>query len=107
MLRLALPLICLALPTAAECRLALALAVDVSRSIDETDYAIQTEGLARALEDPEIRRLIFGPDGDDQTAPLLLVRVGSVAGRPPSRRPSGPGRPASLTSRTPAAMSQA
>lgn len=64
MLRLALPLICLALPAAAECRLALALAVDVSRSIDAEDYAIQTEGLARALEDPEVRRLIFGPDGD-------------------------------------------
>lgn len=64
MLRLALPLICLAPPALAECRLALALAVDVSRSVDASDYAIQTEGLARALEDPGVRKAIFGPEGD-------------------------------------------
>ena len=64
MLRLALPLICLALPATADCRLALALAVDVSRSIDVQDYAIQTEGLARALEDPTVRKAIFEGDGE-------------------------------------------
>lgn len=64
MLRLTLPLICLALPATADCRLALALAVDVSRSIDPEDYVIQTEGLARALEDAEVRRAIFEPEGD-------------------------------------------
>lgn len=63
MLRLALPLACLAAPALGDCRLALALAVDVSRSIDAQDYAIQTEGLAQALEDPAIRKAIFAPEG--------------------------------------------
>lgn len=63
MLRLLLPALCLGLPAAADCRLALALAVDVSRSIDSQDYVIQTEGLARALEDREVRAAIFGPEG--------------------------------------------
>lgn len=54
----------LAIPASAECRLALVLAVDVSRSIDSLDYVIQTEGLAGALEDPEIRAAIFGPEGE-------------------------------------------
>lgn len=53
-----------AAPSHADCRLALALAVDISRSIDSQDYIIQTEGLAAALEDPEIRRAIFAPEGE-------------------------------------------
>lgn len=48
----------------AECRLALALAVDISRSIDSQDYIIQTEGLSLALEDPEVRRAILMPDAE-------------------------------------------
>ena len=63
-LTLTLPLALLGCPAAADCRLALALAVDVSRSIDVEDYAIQTEGLARALEAPDIRKAIFGPEDD-------------------------------------------
>lgn len=59
-----LPLICLCLPAHADCRLALVLAVDVSRSIDGDDYVIQTEGLAQALEDDKVRHLIFGPEGE-------------------------------------------
>lgn len=62
MLRLALVL-CLASPAAADCRLALALAVDVSRSIDAEDYVIQTDGLAGALSDKDVRAAIFGPEG--------------------------------------------
>jgi hypothetical protein len=54
----------LAAPAGAECRLALLLAVDVSRSIDSRDYVIQTEGLAAALEDREVRAAIFGPEGE-------------------------------------------
>ena len=50
-------------PALADCRLALALAVDVSRSIDAADYVIQTEGLAAALEDEDVRAAIFGPEG--------------------------------------------
>lgn len=53
-----------AAPARADCRLALALAVDISRSIDSQDYIIQTEGLAQALEDPDVRRAIFVPEGD-------------------------------------------
>ncbi|HMO07410.1 MAG TPA: DUF1194 domain-containing protein [Paracoccaceae bacterium] len=37
------------------CRLALALAFDVSRSVDGRDYDIQREGLLAALADPGIR----------------------------------------------------
>ena len=53
-----------AAPADAACRLALALAVDVSRSVDASDYVIQTEGLARALTDPAVEAAIFGPPGD-------------------------------------------
>ena len=66
-LRLACTVLCLSLslcpPAAADCRLALALAVDVSRSIDSQDYVIQTDGLAGALQDKDVRAAIFGPDG--------------------------------------------
>jgi hypothetical protein len=48
----------------ADCRLALALAMDVSRSVDEADYAIMTEGLATALEDPMVQQAFFAPAGD-------------------------------------------
>lgn len=58
--------VCLCLPQAvrAECRLALALAMDVSRSVDAKDFAIQTQGLADALEAPEIQTAFFAPAGD-------------------------------------------
>jgi len=39
---------------AGACATALILAIDVSNSIDAGEYRIQTEGLADALEDPEI-----------------------------------------------------
>ena len=49
---------------AADCRLALVLALDVSRSVDAADFALQTEGLATALEDDGVRAAFFGPQGD-------------------------------------------
>lgn len=64
MLRIACLCAVLAAPANAECRLALALAVDVSRSVDSQDYVIQTDGLAAALEDRAVREAIFGPEGD-------------------------------------------
>lgn len=64
MLRLVMLGLCLAGPARADCRLALALAVDVSRSIDSQDYVIQTEGLALALQDKDVRAAIFGPEGE-------------------------------------------
>lgn len=45
----------------ADCRIALALAVDVSRSVDAADYEIQRSGLVAALQDPAIRRAILQP----------------------------------------------
>ena len=39
---------------AVACRLALVLAVDVSTSIDKRDYALQRDGLAAALRDPDV-----------------------------------------------------
>lgn len=64
MLRLTCLGLCLTAPAQADCRLALALAVDVSRSIDSQDYVIQTEGLADALQDKDVRAAIFGPEGE-------------------------------------------
>ena len=51
-------------PAFAQCRIALALAVDVSRSVDAADYVIQTEGLAEALTDPAVEAAIFGVSGE-------------------------------------------
>lgn len=62
-MRLLVMLMLWAAPVGAECRLALALAMDVSRSIDATDFVIQTEGLAEALEDPDVRRAILSSEG--------------------------------------------
>jgi hypothetical protein len=48
-------------PARADCRLALALALDVSRSVSADDYAIQRGGLLRALADPQIRAAFLDP----------------------------------------------
>ena len=64
MLRFCVALMTFAMPAAAECRLALALAMDVSRSVDTADYLIQTEGLALALEDIEVQAALFSPEGE-------------------------------------------
>lgn len=53
----------LATPAAAECRLALALGLDVSSSVDAQEYALQRDGLAAALLSPGVRRALFStPD---------------------------------------------
>lgn len=61
-----LPMLCLALclpvPATAGCRIALALAMDVSRSVDGRDYRVQTGGLAAALDDPAVRRAFLSGD---------------------------------------------
>lgn len=44
---------------AAECRLALALALDVSRSVDAREDRLQRQGLAAALRAPEVVRAAF------------------------------------------------
>ncbi len=45
----------LAASPAASCATALILAIDVSNSIDDGEYRVQTDGLAAALDDPRIR----------------------------------------------------
>lgn len=47
----------------AECRQALVLALDVSGSVDDREYALQIQGLASALEDPRVvDALLSTPD---------------------------------------------
>lgn len=56
----ALGLAALANPVQAEpCRLALALALDISVSVDETEDALQRQGLAAALIAPEVQDAFF------------------------------------------------
>ncbi len=55
---LALALILLAHPAHA-CRLAPALALDVSGSVDQTEYRQQMHGLAEALSDPDVRNALL------------------------------------------------
>ncbi|HUS55437.1 MAG TPA: DUF1194 domain-containing protein [Thermohalobaculum sp.] len=45
------------------CRLALAFALDVSSSVNESEYSLQLDGLAAGLNDPVIRAAIIGPGG--------------------------------------------
>ncbi|WP_297772151.1 DUF1194 domain-containing protein [uncultured Roseovarius sp.] len=52
-------------PAQAACRLALVLALDVSSSVDDEEYALQRVGLAAALDAPEIRHAVLqGGQGD-------------------------------------------
>lgn len=49
----------------AECRLALALALDVSSSVDRDEYELQRKGLAAALDSADVRHAILrGAPGD-------------------------------------------
>ncbi len=48
---------------ATECRLALALGLDVSRSVTDPAYALQVEGVRAALADSAVRRAILEPQG--------------------------------------------
>lgn len=45
------------------CRLALLLALDVSSSVDESEYRLQKEGLAAALSDDDVRRALLDGNG--------------------------------------------
>ena len=61
---------CFATVASAEsCRLSLALALDVSGSVDQREYRLQADGLAAALVDDEVKDLLFAlPD-----APVALA----------------------------------
>ena len=60
----------LAAGPAAACRLALLLAIDVSRSIDAGDYRNERNGLLDAFADPAIRAALFGPPDPGGTGDL-------------------------------------
>lgn len=47
-------------PSFGMCRQALALGLDVSSSVDAAEYAAQIDGLALALDDPQVRRALTG-----------------------------------------------
>ena len=51
-------------PAEAACRLALLLALDVSSSVDDREYALQSQGLAAALDAPEVRHAILSGGGE-------------------------------------------
>ena len=58
-------LVLLAPAAQAQCRLALLLALDVSASVDGAEYDLQRDGVARALNAPDIRGAILDdPSGD-------------------------------------------
>jgi Ca-activated chloride channel family protein len=50
------------------CALSLVLALDVSSSVDDEEFALQTRGLAAALRDPAVRRSISAAGGIQATA---------------------------------------
>ena len=52
----------LAVPAAAECRLALLLAVDVSSSVDAAEDQLQRGGIVAALTAPEVQAAFFASD---------------------------------------------
>lgn len=54
----------------AACRLALLLGLDVSASVDAAEYALQSEGLARALTAPRVARLLLA--GADNPVALAV-----------------------------------
>lgn len=59
----------LAGPAQADCRQALLLALDVSGSVDALEYRLQLDGLAAALDDPQVRAAFLAmPD-----APVRLM----------------------------------
>ncbi len=53
----------LAAPVAANCRLALVLALDISSSVDEDEDRLQRLGLANALISPEVQRAFLSDPG--------------------------------------------
>ncbi|MBD3680091.1 MAG: DUF1194 domain-containing protein [Rhodobacteraceae bacterium] len=53
-----------AAPVAAQCRLALLLAMDISSSVDEEEDRLQRQGLAAALTAPEVRQALLSVPGD-------------------------------------------
>lgn len=58
-----------ATPASAGCRQALAIGIDVSGSVDRTEYALQRDGMVAALDDPDVRFALLQMPG----APVSLA----------------------------------
>ena len=70
-----------AAPAAAqECRIALALGIDVSSSVDPDEYALQAGGLAAALRDPEVAAAFLAVPGAQVALHDLRVERAAPAG---------------------------
>lgn len=69
LVRLALVLALMPTSAAAGCRLALALGLDVSASVDPAEYGLQMTGMAGALLDPAVRDIILA----DTASPVMLA----------------------------------
>lgn len=69
LLRLTLVIALLPLPAVASCRLSLALGLDVSASVDPTEYDLQMTGMAQALLAPEVQGIILS----DTANPVVLA----------------------------------
>ena len=52
-----------AIPAAGACRLALALGLDVSGSVDAREYRLQLDGVASALQSREVQAALFATEG--------------------------------------------
>lgn len=50
-------------PAAAFCKVALALGLDISSSVNDDEYRLQIDGLAHALESKEVVEAILSPEG--------------------------------------------
>lgn len=74
------------LPAAAACRLALALGLDVSASVDAQEYLLQREGLTVALETPAVQKAFLAMPGAD-----VQLYVFEWSG-PATQRPLAPWR---------------
>lgn len=59
----ALVLVLFPAPASALCKLALVLALDISSSVNEREYAIQKGGLVAAFRDAAVREAILTPEG--------------------------------------------
>ncbi len=60
---LTLVLLLVSATAAHPCRLALAIALDVSGSVDQTEYRLQLDGLADAFADPDVTAALFAMPG--------------------------------------------
>lgn len=56
-------LVLMASPADAYCKLALALGLDISSSVNAHEYGLQLNGLAYAIETPEVINAILSPEG--------------------------------------------